>query len=135
MIARSDRVTERQENEIETLLVDRAVPLRHDLEPGLLETLYEVTWAATLRKRGWSVERWVSSSIESEGPRFDSGCRCDWIVERKKDGGTQVIENVDPAHRNQLLAYLHRTGMELGYLLNFGEAWMKDAITRIVSGE
>jgi len=25
--------------------------------------------------------------------------------------------------------------MKLGYLLNFGEAWMKDAITRIVSGE
>ncbi len=32
------------------------------------------------------------------------------------------------------LTYLELTGMSLGYLLNFGEALMKDGITRTVNG-
>ena len=34
----------------------------------------------------------------------------------------------------QVLTYLRLTGCKLGYLLNFGEALMKDGITRIVDG-
>lgn len=45
------------------------------------------------------------------------------------------IETVHPAHKKQVLTYLRLTGMKLGYLLNFGEALMKDGITRIVCGE
>ena len=61
------------ENEIGTLIVDSAVHLHQDLGPGLLETVYEVTLAAKLRKRGLSVERQVPISIEYEGQRFDEG--------------------------------------------------------------
>jgi hypothetical protein len=45
------------EYEIGTLIVDSAVHLHQDLGPGLLETVYEVTLAAKLRKRGLSVGR------------------------------------------------------------------------------
>ena len=45
------------------------------------------------------------------------------------------VEKVHPAHKKQVLTYLRLTGMKLGYLLNFGEALMKDGITRIVCGE
>ena len=45
------------------------------------------------------------------------------------------VEEVHPAHKKQLLTYLRLTGMKLGYLLNFGEALMKDGITRLVHGE
>ena len=38
------------------------------------------------------------------------------------------------AHKKQLLTYLKLTGLKLGYLLNFGEALMKDGITRIFNG-
>jgi hypothetical protein len=34
-----------------------------------------------------------------------------------------------------LLTYLRLTGMKLGYLLNFGQALMKDGITRTINGE
>ncbi len=52
------------ENEIGTLIIDSAVHLHQDRGPGLLEMVYEVTLAARLRKRGLSVERRVSISIE-----------------------------------------------------------------------
>ena len=41
---------------------------------------------------------------------------------------------VSNAHKKQLLTYLRLTGLKLGYLLNFGEALMKDGITRTVNG-
>jgi len=44
------------------------------------------------------------------------------------------VEKVHPAHKKQLLTYLQLTGMKLGYLLNFGEALMKDGITRTING-
>jgi GxxExxY protein len=45
------------------------------------------------------------------------------------------IERVTPAHKKQLLTYLRLTGLKLGYLLNFGEALMRDGITRTVNGQ
>jgi len=43
------------------------------------------------------------------------------------------VETVHVAHKKQVLSYLRLTGLKLGYL--FGEAMMKDGITRIVHGE
>ncbi|MFO1501601.1 MAG: GxxExxY protein [Verrucomicrobiota bacterium] len=44
------------------------------------------------------------------------------------------VERVSPAHKKQVLTYLRWTGLKLGYLLNFGEALMRDGITRIIHG-
>ncbi len=43
------------------------------------------------------------------------------------------IERLNNAHRRQLLTYLRLTGARLGFLLNFGEALMKDGIIRMVN--
>ena len=51
------------------------------------------------------------------------------MVERKS------VETVDSAHKRQVLTYFRLTGTKLGYLLNFGEALMKDGMTRMVHGE
>jgi len=55
------------ENEIGTLIVDSAAHLHQDLGPGLMETVYEVSLAAKLRKRELSVERQVAIPIEYDG--------------------------------------------------------------------
>ena len=123
------------ENEIGTLIVDCAVHLHQDLGPGLLETVYELTLAAKLRRRGLSVERQVPVPIEYEGQTFDEVFRADLIVEGKVFVELKSVEKIHPAHKKQVLTYLRLTGMKLGYLLNFGEALMKDGITRIVCGE
>ena len=59
------------ENEIGTAIVDCAVHLHQDLGPGLLETVYEVTLARELEKRGLFVQRQVPIAIEYGGQRFD----------------------------------------------------------------
>ena len=123
------------ENEIGTLIVDCAVHLHKALGPGLLETVYEVTLARQLEKRGLSVRRQVPVSIEYEGQKFEEGFRADLVVEGKVIVELKSVEKVHPAHKKQLLTYLRLTGMKLGYLLNFGEALMKDGITRTIHGE
>lgn len=122
------------ENEIGTVIVDCAVGLHRALGPGLLETVYEVILARELEKRGLRVARQVAVPIEYAGERFDEGFRADLIVDEKVIVELKSIERVSPAHKKQLLTYLRLTGKKLGYLLNFGEALMKEGITRTING-
>ncbi|MBU8913631.1 MAG: GxxExxY protein [Spirochaetales bacterium] len=46
--------------------------------------------------------------------------------------GTIIVDCA--AHKKQLLTYWKLTGLKLSYLLNLGEALMKDGITRIING-
>ena len=50
------------------------------------------------------------------------------IIEQKS------IERITNVQKKQFLTYLRLTDMHLGYLLNFGEALMKNGITRTVNG-
>ncbi|MGD1002801.1 MAG: GxxExxY protein [Candidatus Brocadiia bacterium] len=122
------------ENEIGKIVVDAAVALHRDLGAGLLETVYEVLLARKLSERGLAVERQVAVPIEYQGVRFEEGFRADIIIEKKVILEIKSVASLNNAHRKQLLTYLKLTGMKLGFLLNFGEAVMKDGITRIVNG-
>jgi len=121
------------ENEIGKIVVDTAGSVHRDLGPGLLETVYEVVLAHVLRQRGLAVERQVPVPIEYCGIRFDEGFRADIIIENKVILELKSVQTVSNAHKKQLLTYLRLTGLKLGYLLNFGEALMKDGITRTVN--
>ncbi len=123
-----------KENEIGTIIVDCAVKLHRDLGPGLLETVYEVTLAKALERSGLSVQRQVGVAIEYQGEKFEEGFRADLIVEGMVIVELKSVERVTPAHKKQLLTYLRLTGLKLGYLLNFGEALMKNGITRTING-
>ena len=122
------------ENEIGSIIVDCAVELHRNLGPGLLETVYEVTLARALERRGLAVQRQVSVPIEYQGETFSEGFRADLIVGKLVIVELKSIERVTPAHKKQLLTYLRLTGLKLGYLLNFGEALMRDGINRTING-
>ena len=123
------------ENEIGTAVVDCAVQLHQDLGPGLLETVYEVTLARKLEKRGLIVQRQVPITIVYDGLEFEEGSRADLIINGKVIVELKSVEMIHPVHKKQLLTYLRLTGMKLGYLLNFGSPLMKEGNTRIVHGQ
>ena len=122
------------ENEIGKIIVDSTIAIHKELGPGLLETVYEIILAYELKKRGLSVERQVPVQIEYQGIKFEEGFRADIIVEKKVILEIKSIETVNKAHKKQILTYLKVTGCKLGYLLNFGEALMKDGVSRIING-
>ena len=122
------------ENEIGKIVVDSAIALHRALGPGLLESVYEVVLAHELSKRGLKVERQVPVSIEYDGVVFDQGFRADIIVNNKVVLELKSVEKTTAAHRKQIQTYLRLSGHKLGFLLNFGEALMKNGITRAVNG-
>jgi GxxExxY protein len=123
------------ENEIGTIIVDEAVSIHKVVGPGLLEMVYEAVLARRLKQRGLVVERQRAISIEFEGERFDEGFRVDLIVNGLVIIELKSVEQVSPVHKKQLLTYLRLTDLKVGYLLNFGDALMKNGIRRIINGK
>jgi GxxExxY protein len=122
------------ENEIGKVIVDSAITIHRELGVGLLETVYEVILAHELRQRGLCVEQQVPISIELRGIKFAEAFRADIVVEGKVILELKSVEQISKAHKKQLQTYLRLTGYKLGFLLNFGEALMKNGITRAVNG-
>jgi GxxExxY protein len=122
------------ENEAATAIVDAAYHVHKGLGPGLLETVYEVSVAHELRKRGVRVVRQVAVPIVYDGVAFEEGFRADLIVEDVVIVELKSVERLLPVHSKQLLTYLRLANMRLGLLINFGESLIKDGIVRIANG-
>ena len=121
------------ENEIGTCIVESSIKVHQALGPGLLESVYEAVLAKELANRGLSVSRQVPVKIEYEDLVFDEGFRADLIVEDKVIIELKSAEKTVPVNHKQIQTYLKLTGKRLGYLLNFGQALMKDGIFRAVN--
>ena len=123
-----------KENEIGTKVLEAAINVHRELGPGLLESVYEVTLARELSDLGLKVERQVQIPIIYKNIRFEEGFRADIVVENAVLLELKSVEGVTTAHKKQVQTYLKLTGLKLGYLLNFGEAVLKNGITRCVNG-
>ena len=123
-----------KENEIATAVVEAAYKLHTGLGPGIFETVYEVTLAHELRKRGYHVERQVPVPIVWDGLKFDEGFRADLIIDDCLLVELKSIQALEPVHGKQVLTYLRLTNKRLGLLINFGESRIKNGIKRIVNG-
>jgi GxxExxY protein len=122
------------ENELARIAVDIAYHIHTRLGPGLLESVYEAVIVYELRKRGLKVEFEVPVPVEWESVHLDVGFRADVIVEGKLVLELKSVEEVAPVHKKQLLTYLRLTNCRLGLLINFGDARIKDGISRVVNG-
>ena len=107
------------ENDIGKIIVNCAVQLHIDLGPGLLETVYEVLLKKRMIEKGLHVERQVPIPIEYDGIHFDEGFRADLIVENKVIVELKSVENINNAHKKQILTYLKLTGKKTGISSKF----------------
>jgi len=124
----------RSENEIARILVDVAFKIHTTLGPGLLESVYETVLFYELTRRGLKVLRQVGIPLVYEGMLLEEAFRADLIVEDKVVVEIKSVEQIAPVHKKQLLTYLRLADKRLGLLINFGEALIKDGITRGVNG-
>ena len=122
------------ENEIGTILITTAVDIHKSLGPGMFESVYEAVLAHDLEEMGLTVKREVPIGIEYKDIKFDEAFRADLLINDKVIVELKSVEQISMSHRKQLLTYLRLSGKKLGYLLNFGEALLKDGIVRIVNG-
>ena len=114
-------------------VVDLAIRVHKALGPGLMETVYEQVMAAKLRELGYAVVRQQAIDVEFEGLRFDAAFRADIVVNGCLIVEIKSLERLAPVHAKQLLTYLRLTKQPVGLLLNFGDATLKEGITRLVN--
>ena len=121
------------ENEIATIIVNRAYNIHVQLGPGLLESVYEEILCYELRQEGLFVERQKAIPLLWKGLKMNIGYRADLIVERKVIVEIKSVEAISAVHPKQLLTYLKIADKRLGLLINFNERLIKNGITRIVN--
>jgi GxxExxY protein len=126
---------EYDEHKIGENLVDCAIKLHKSLGACLLEEVYETILSRDLEERGLKVERHVAVPIEYNGMNFDKGYTVDLMIEDKVIVEIRSLDEIENSDRKRLLTYVRLSGKKLGYILNFGEALMKDGIIRTVVGQ
>lgn len=122
------------ENQIATEVVDCCFRIHSKIGPGLLESVYESILEYELKKRGIRVTRQQPIGLEYEGMIFEEGFRADLIIEDRVIVELKSVEKIAPVHHKQVLTYLRLADMKLGLLVNFGAAYFKDGISRIING-
>ena len=121
-------------NRLSEGITGAAIAVHRELGPGLLESVYEAVLARALERRGFHVERQKVVRFEYDGMVFEEGFRTDLIVDGRVIVELKSVETIHPVHKKQLLTYLRLADRRLGLLINFGEALIKDGITRIANG-
>jgi len=122
-----------QLNRISGDVLDLSIRLHRELGPGLLESVYETVLAGKLIELGYSVDRQKPIDIQFEGRRFEAAFRIDLLVDQKLLVEVKSVERLNPAHSKQLLTYLRLTNLQLGLLINFGGATLKEGFRRLVN--
>jgi GxxExxY protein len=115
------------------IAIDCGIRIHKDLGPGLFESVYETVLAASLRRRGLTVDRQKPIEFEFDGILFRDACRADLLVE-----GCLIIEiksadRLLPVHGKQLLTYLRLAQQPLGLLMNFGGETFREGLKRVVN--
>ncbi|MGZ8920919.1 MAG: GxxExxY protein [Limisphaerales bacterium] len=123
------------ENVIAKGVVDAAFQMHSTLGPGLLESVYEVILARELQQRGFEVERQRVIPLVYNNIHFEEAFRADLVINNKVIVEIKSIDEIAAVHSKQVLTYLRLTNLKLGLLINFGAAYIKDGIERIINGK
>ena len=115
-------------------ILDAAIKIHRDFGPGMLESVYERLLEAELHKRGFVVEAQKPISFNYEGMSFNDAFRIDILVDGKVIVELKSTEKMSLVYHKQVMTYLKITGLQVGLLINFGMATLKEGFARIVNG-
>ena len=120
-------------NVLTSEVIGAAIEVHKNVGPGLLESVYEECLCCELGIRGISFERQKPLPVIYKGKQLDCGYRLDIVVENRIILELKSCEKFEPIHKAQLLSYLRLSGVNLGLLLNFNVAFMREGIVRVVN--
>ena len=121
-------------NQLSYNIIGAAIEVHRVLGPGLLESAYEECLCHELDLRGLAYERQKPLPVVYKDVRLDAGYRIDILVENRVVLELKAVETLLPIHEAQLLTYLKLGGWQVGLLINFNVAVLKDGIRRRVLG-
>jgi GxxExxY protein len=96
----------------------------------LLESCYEECLSRELQLRGLAFERQKPLPVVYKDVKLECGYRIDLLVDGKIVVELKAIESIAPVHEAIVLTYLRLSGRQIGLLINFNVAVLKDGIRR-----
>ena len=121
------------EDEISKVVIGCAITVHKELGPGLLESTYEACLEYELKERGLEVQRQLLLPVNYKGKLIDAGYRIDLLVNERVIVELKAVEEMTKVHEAQLITYLKLSGVKLGLLINFNEAYLRNGIKRLVN--
>lgn len=122
-----------RENLVATQIVEASYRVHTQLGPGLLESVYEQVLAYELYQRGLSVKRQHPIPVHYDDLKMHVGFRADLVIDDCVIVEIKSVRELAPVHFKQLYTYLRLAHFRLGLMVNFGEAYLKNGIRRVVN--
>ena len=101
-------------------VLDCVCEVQRNLTPGFLESVYQAALMYELEQRGISAKDHVKIEVDYKGTVVGN-FEADVIVEDQIILELKATKTLAKAHEAQLVCYLTATGIETGFLVNFGE--------------
>jgi iron complex transport system substrate-binding protein len=79
------------------------------------------------------VQRQKPICFEYDGMTFEDGFRVDLLVEDQVVVELKSVERFAAVHGKQLFTYLRLMNLQVGLLINFGGATLKEGLHRVVN--
>ena len=127
----SESTEEFENNSLTDAIIGAVISVHHELDPGLLESVYEKCLTFELADRGLSVSTQKEIPVRYKNLTFDCSFRADLIVENKVLVELKSIDQLSPIHTSQVITYLKLTGLRTGLLINFNVQTLKTGLKRI----
>jgi GxxExxY protein len=110
-----------QYSELTEMIIGILYDVYNELGFGFLESVYRNSLRLALIEKGLAVEQEAPVKVFFRGNNVGD-FRADLIVDRKILLELKTADHIVAAHESQVLNYLRSTSIELGIILNFGQA-------------
>jgi GxxExxY protein len=121
-------------NLITEQIIGAAIAVHRELGPGLLESTYQTCMLHELECRGLMVESQKTMPLFFKGLKMSSCYRLDFLVNERVVVELKASHRLTPIDTAQILTYLKLSGCQVGLLINFNVALLKDGLNRYVNG-
>lgn len=119
-------------HEITDKVIGAAIEVHRALGPGLLESAYEECLCRELSVQGLAFQRQVPLPVSYKGVKLDCGYRIDLVVAESDLVEIKAVDQLEPVHEAQLMTCLKLSKIQVGLLINFNVALLKEGIVRRV---
>src|SRR5262245_48045098 len=113
-------------------IIGAAIEVHRHLGPGLLESAYEACLCEELFLGKVPFARQIALPVVYKDKKLDIGYRIDVLVNDEVIVELKTVETILPIHEAQALTYMRLSGKQVGLILNFNVAVLKNGIKRLV---
>lgn len=107
--------------ELTEKILEACFEVSRELGAGFLESVYEKALIVALKQKGLSVRSQMPLQVKFRGVIVGE-FYADIFVEEKVIVELKAVSRIAPEHKAQTINYLKATGIEIGLLVNFGNA-------------